>query len=610
MAFRIVIPQTGITPKYVSSGSKSASIAVNNGKPQVVPCTTTCNATVLAPIGTDTFAVSLYDDTTAKGHLLSTGSLTQAVVAGQANTVNISFNGVIASLAISATPNLIPGTTASVPITVTAKDAAGYTIVGTYTTPVSLTNSDTSGDTQLTPSSISDSSTPITLTYNGAGGFPGTNVAAASGPIAATPFAIASLKTTCLNSRTGGAPLGLYPCDVQNAYSLASATTAGTGKTIAIVDAYDDPNAESDLAVYRTEFNLPPCTTANGCFKKVNQIGGTPYPATDPTGGWEGEESLDLDAISAVCPNCKIVLVEANDATSPNMYTAVATAAAMPGVSAVSNSWSGMEYSGEQAEDAYFHHPGIPVVFATGDYDYQAGPQYPDASPYVTAVGGTSLQADSSARGWTETVWNNYPSYGSIDQGTQGGCSLYEPKPAWQHDLGCPNRMTADLSAVGDPYTGTAYYDTFASGTGWSVIGGTSLAAPIIAAVYALSSNTASINDGSYPYTHASQFYDVVSGNDLGVSGIGLSAACVGPTLYFCTAETGYDGPTGIGTPTGAGGIDPLSANGRRAIPARSPDVAARMAKLRGRPTYRLCPPPTTPKVMSCMAIRVDTTGL
>ncbi|MDQ2679870.1 MAG: S53 family peptidase [Candidatus Eremiobacteraeota bacterium] len=613
VGFHIVIPQNAVTPKYISTGTKSASITVNGSAAQVVQCTSSCSATVLAPIGNDAFAVSLYDDTAAKGNLLSTGSLTQAIAAGVANSVNISFSGVIASLAISASPVLIPGATSETPITVTAKDATGNTIVGNYTTTVTLTNSDTSGDSSVSPTSVTSNATPIAFNYNGAGGFPGTAINASSGGVtAAAPITVASFKSGCINVHTQQAISGLYPCDLQNAYSIASQTSAGTGKTVAIVDAYDYPNAEADLATYRTMFNLPACTKANGCFKQVDQNGGTTLPATDSTGGWEGEESLDLDAVSATCPNCKIVLVEVNSPVSSDLYTGVKSAATVLKASVISNSWSSPEYPTETAKDiTYFNNPGIPDVFATGDSDYQGNPQYPTSSPYVTAAGGTSLVADNSARGWTETVWNNYPAQGQIDQGTQGGCSLYEPKPAWQTDTGCTMRMTADVSAVADPVTGIAVYNTNnPGGLGWGVVGGTSLATPVIAGMYALSSNTASINDGSYPYSHRSQYYDVVSGNSLGASGVGTSAPCAGPTLYFCTAQAGYDGPTGIGTPNGIGGIDPLSINGHSRIPARSPDVVQRLAALRGLPTHPLCAPSHQPRVMACHAIAVDISGL
>lgn len=322
-------------------------------------------------------------------------------------------------------------------------------------------------------------------------------------------------------------PSGLNPSDLQSAYKLPS-STAGSGKTVAIVDAYDDPNAESDLAVYRSQFGLPPCTTANGCFRKVNQNGGTSYPRANS--GWAGEIALDLDMVSAICPNCKILLVEASSATMKNLGTAVNTAAKL-GAVAISNSYGGGEYSGETTDEAtYFNHPGIAITVSSGDSGY--GVEFPAASRYVTAVGGTSLtRASGTTRGWTETVWN----------GAGSGCSSYVTKPSWQTDTGCSHRTVADVSAVADPYTGVSVYNSYKA-SGWAVYGGTSVSSPIIAAVYALAGNTSSITYGSYPYSHTSSLFDVTSGSNGSCSG-----------SYLCTAKSGYDGPTGLGTPNGIG---------------------------------------------------------
>ena len=266
-------------------------------------------------------------------------------------------------------------------------------------------------------------------------------------------------------------PSGFGPADLRSAYKLPA--TGGTGQTVAIVDAYDDPKAEADLAVYRSTYGLSPCTTANGCFKKVNQNGvqGS-YPAGDT--GWGQEISLDLDMASAICPGCHILLVEAKDNTNANLYAAEDTAAKLATV--ISNSYGGSETSTETAaaSDGHFNHPGIPITVSSGDSGY--GVEYPAASKYVTAVGGTSLKKATNARGWTETVWS----------GAGSGCSSYEPKPTWQHDTGCARRTVADVAAVADPNTGVAVYDTYAGatdGSGWQVFGGTSVSAPIIAGV-------------------------------------------------------------------------------------------------------------------------------
>jgi subtilase family serine protease len=325
-------------------------------------------------------------------------------------------------------------------------------------------------------------------------------------------------------------PSGFHPGDLQSAYNLPSAT-GGAGMTVAIVDAYDDPKAESDLAVYRSRFGLPACTTSNGCFRKVNQSGGTKSPRGNV--GWAEEISLDLDMVSAICPKCKILLVEATSATFSNLSAAEDTAAKL-GASAISNSYGGSEWSTETSYDTHYNHPGIAITVSSGDSGY--GVQYPAASPYVTAVGGTSLTDASSSgtRAWTETAWS----------GAGSGCSAYEAKPSWQKDTGCSNRTVADVSAVADPNNGgVSVYDTYGNVGGWLVFGGTSVASPIIASVYALAGNTSTVNYGSYPYSKTSSLYDITSGSN-GTCG-----------TYLCQAGTGYDGPTGLGTPNGTVGF-------------------------------------------------------
>jgi hypothetical protein len=323
-------------------------------------------------------------------------------------------------------------------------------------------------------------------------------------------------------------PAAYAPADLRSAYQLPNGVP---GQTVAVVDAFDDPSAEADLGVYRSEYGLPACTTANGCFRKVNQTGGSSYPPTDPTGGWESEESLDLDMVSAACPNCHILLVEASSTLTTDLESGVDEAAAL-GANSISNSWSIPEYPGETAfDDPHFDHPGIAITAAAGDFGYTGGVQYPAASQFVTAVGGTTLTQDSSARGWSEAAWSQ----------TDSGCSAYEPKPFWQKDPGCSNRTVNDVSADADPNTGVAVYDsqTSTGGTGWIVLGGTSVGTPIIASLYA-SGGHASVGP-SYPYSQTSALNDVTSGGD---------GTCT--PSYLCTARTGYDGPTGWGTPKGA----------------------------------------------------------
>jgi subtilase family serine protease len=318
---------------------------------------------------------------------------------------------------------------------------------------------------------------------------------------------------------------GYTPADLRSAYKLTG--SGSSAYTIAIVDAYGYPNAEADLAVYRSKYGLPACTTANGCFKKVNQSGAEgSYPTTDV--GWDQEQALDLDMVSAICSNCRIILVQGTDAQVSNLAAAVNTAAAL-GANAISNSYGLAESASLSGYDGAYRHPGIAVTVSTGDSGY--GVQFPANSAYVTAVGGTSLSKASNARGWSETAWS----------GAGSGCSAITAKPTWQTDTLCGRRTVADVSAVADPNTGASVYGpTSSTATGWMIIGGTSLSAPLIAGVYGVNGGTA--NYGSDPYGHLSALFDVTSGNN--------GRNC-GKT-YFCTAGVGYDGPTGLGTPNGS----------------------------------------------------------
>jgi subtilase family serine protease len=330
---------------------------------------------------------------------------------------------------------------------------------------------------------------------------------------------------------------GYGPTQLRSAYNLAAAAAAnGAGETVALVDAYDYPTAESDLATYRSQFGLPACTSAGGCFKKVGQTGSTtslpaPAPASDD---WTGEEALDMDMVSAVCPKCDILLVEANTPTTANLGTAVDEAVTL-GAKFVSNSYGGTESGSDPSFDtSYFNHPGVVVTASSGDGGY--GVLYPAASRYVTSVGGTTLSTASNTRGWIESVWST-----SSAEGAGSGCSADDAKPTWQTDTGCSNRTVSDVSAVADPATGVAVYDTYNSEGGWNVYGGTSVASPLIAAVYALAGTPASgTYPASLPYAHTGNLYDVTTGS---------TASC--SPAYLCTAETGYDGPTGLGTPNG-----------------------------------------------------------
>lgn len=328
------------------------------------------------------------------------------------------------------------------------------------------------------------------------------------------------------------ASTGHGPAGIQSAYKLSGSTSGA--RTVAIVDAYNDPTAEADLAVYRSQFGLSACTTANGCFKKIDQRGGTAYPRTDT--GQAQEISLDLDMVSATCPDCHILLVEADSNSFANLGAAVNRAAApIYAVSAISNSYGGGD-AADTTYGSYDNHPGIAVTASTGDSGYKGG-SYPASSSYVTAVGGTSLRAATNTRGWTETVWS----------GAGSGCSAYNVAltAATSSDTGCAKRAMADVSAVADPNTGVAVYDsTKRQGrSGWMVFGGTSASAPIIASVYALSGSTAGYAN-ALPYGNSSALFDVTSGSN---------GSCPAATHQWCNARVGWDGPTGLGTPNGVG---------------------------------------------------------
>ncbi len=373
---------------------------------------------------------------------------------------------------------------------------------------------------------------------------------------AACPAAVPADHVRCfarvlLESRGGpavhsnsAAPVaGSYgPADLQSAYSIGS---GGAGHTVGIVDVYDDPNAESDLGVYRATYGLGPCTTANGCFRKVNING-----AATGNVGWAQEISLDLDMVSASCPACHILLVEvpadsSGSASAGAIGQAVNTAVQL-GASEVSLSLGSGEFAGETVDDRYFDHPGVAVTVASGDSGY--GTSFPATSADVIAVGGTSLRRTTAlARGWTETAWS----------GTGAGCSQFEPKPIWQHDTGCLRRTDNDLAVVADPATGVAVYDSYGV-SGWGVVGGTSVGAPLVAGMQAVSGHSAAFTGAQGLY--GASAVDVVSGSD---------GVCV--SLYLCTAVPGYDGPTGLGVILGSSDTGGTSGGGGGGTTASTP---------------------------------------
>jgi subtilase family serine protease len=322
---------------------------------------------------------------------------------------------------------------------------------------------------------------------------------------------------------TSTSPVGYGPQQFQTAYGVAGLASS---QTVAIVDAYNDPSVETDLTTYSGAFGLPSCTTANGCFRKVNQTGGTSYPRSNA--GWALEISLDVQAVHAMCLTCRILLVEAKTNSFTNLMKAEDYATAHANV--VSNSYGASEFSGETAFDSHFNRPGVAITVSSGDSGY--GVEYPAASPYVTAVGGTTLTLTATNTRSTETAWS----------GAGSGCSAYESKPAWQKDTGCALRTVADVSADADPGTGAAVYDSYGYNgqKGWFQVGGTSLASPLVASLYALANDSGS----AASLFGTSSLFDVTSGSNGNCSG-----------SYLCTAGPGYDGPTGLGTPLGIGGF-------------------------------------------------------
>ena len=328
---------------------------------------------------------------------------------------------------------------------------------------------------------------------------------------------------------------GYGPVEIKSIYSLD--VTKGVGQTVAIVDAYDNPNAEKDLAAFRSVYKLPACTSANGCFRKVNQRGGTAAPVGDP--GWGLEIALDLQAVSAACPNCRILLVEADSSDFSDIGAAVNRAVAL-GAKIVSNSYGGDEFNGVIALGKQFYsHPGVAMVVSSGDSGFTAA-SFPAAWRSAIAVGGTSVA--KTATGWKHTAWS----------GAGSGCSAWIAKPSWQKDPHCLMRTTSDLSALADPATGLAVYDTygldqFGLPPGWIVVGGTSLAAPLISGMIALAGNAPSVGTAKYVYDHRAGLSDVIGGSNAGFQDCGGD--------YLCTALKGYDGPTGLGTPKGVSAL-------------------------------------------------------
>lgn len=331
------------------------------------------------------------------------------------------------------------------------------------------------------------------------------------------------------------------PCSPGGAVQSVCAAPASFGpRTIAIVDAYADPTVENDLGVYDASFGLAACTRANGCLVEVNQSGGPTLPSTVDS-NWALETSMDVQVAHAICQTCVVLLVEASSNNWSDLAAAVNTAARL-GATAISNSYGGAEFSGETSYDTSYNHPGVAVVASSGDGGY--GAEYPATSPYVVAVGGTTLtlNADSTYSG--EAAWSSGGS----------GCSVYEPANSWQMQVtnwsqtGCGTKSpSADMAADADPTSGAAVYDStpYSGSTGWWKVGGTSLASPIIASAFALAGVPANANAQSVPYA------DYAGPNSHDVT-TGSNGSC---GTIMCAATVGYDGPTGLGSLNGTAGL-------------------------------------------------------
>ncbi len=328
------------------------------------------------------------------------------------------------------------------------------------------------------------------------------------------------------------APSGWGAKDIEAAYKLP--VSRGARQTVALVDAYHTPDLASYLATYRKEYGLPACTAASGCFREVNQAGkGSPMPHSSAGTGWDMETTLDVDMVSAACPHCKILVVEADSAGLADLGAAENTAASL-GAQVISNSYGARENGYAMKATGAYHHPGHVIVASSGDYGFTAA-NFPADLTTVTAVGGTELARAKNKRGWSETVWNDGEASGS-------GCSAYVAKPSWQHDSDCSMRTVGDVSALA---WNIAIYEGHDGG--WLTVGGTSAAAPLVAGVYALAGNAGMIRPG-YEYAHARSLFDVTTGNN-NLLGTGGGAICGYDDL--CTAQKGYDAPTGLGTPDG-----------------------------------------------------------
>ena len=422
------------------------------------------------------------------------------------------------SLAFTGNPSLVT-------LRVTARDAAGDTI--TETLPAAYRIAPATGSPALAGPSPGQPRSPHA-----------TGTLRTACPIARPGRAQCFVMYRTLPRGTGAAatakPVGLTPRDIQSAYRLPF--RRNPRQTVAIVDAFRTPNLRQYLALYRQHFGLPPC---GGCLKIVNQRGQAgPLPASGARSGWDLETTLDVDMVSVACPRCHILLVEANNNSIANLAASENTAARL-GAPVISNSYGGTENGFAMTLAKDYHHPGHTIVVSSGDNGFGEA-AFPADLATVTAVGGTELRRSGDARGWSESVWNDHNVFGGAGA---SGCSAYVAKPAWQHDPHCPGRTIADVSAVARDIP--IYNKVWG---GWITVGGTSVAAPLIAGIYGLAGNAASLSPGSV-YQHRGQLFDITKGENAFIA----PAKAVCGDDYLCVAKKGYDAPTGLGTPNGIG---------------------------------------------------------
>lgn len=308
--------------------------------------------------------------------------------------------------------------------------------------------------------------------------------------------------------------------------------------TVAISIAFDTPNLARYLAVYRKQFGLPACTVASDCFRKVNENGkARPLPISGVRSGWDLEATLDVSMISAACPHCRILVVEANSPTFADLAKTEDTAARL-GAPVISNSYGARENGFALHYAGAYDHPGHEITVSSGDFGFTAA-SFPADLRAITAVGGTVLSRAHNRRGWTEKVWN----VGFAGAGGSG-CSAYVAKPSWQRDRACPGRTVADVAAVA--WNIPIYNKNWG---GWVTVGGTSVSAPLVAGIYGLAGNASTIKPGS-EYRHRAALFDIIHGNNAWL--IPQPKVVCGDS-YLCVARNGYDAPTGLGTPDGIG---------------------------------------------------------